>query len=119
MQYERILLMDSDLQIVGGVDHLLRCGAHTFLATPGFFSPLNGGLWVLTPSLCTYQDMVQLVLQGNYSNQNHWGGLSAEANHVGAEGPQGFLCVNLLLCKNKLLLLYHSYHCSYHMYCVL
>jgi len=30
-------------------------------------------------------------LQGNYTNQNHWGGLSAEANHVGAEGPQGFL----------------------------
>jgi alpha-N-acetylglucosamine transferase len=63
VQYKRVILMDSDLQIVGGVDHLLRCGTHTFLATPGFYSPLNGGLWVLTPSACTYQDMVRLVLQ--------------------------------------------------------
>eukprot|EP00035_Acanthoeca_spectabilis_P040253 m.68466 g.68466 ORF g.68466 m.68466 type:complete len:688 (-) comp9923_c0_seq1:30-2093(-) len=102
VQYDRVMLLDSDLQIVGNVEHLLRCEQHKFLATPGFFSPLNGGLWVLTPSLCTYHDMLELVLAGNYGNRGHWGGLGIESLHVGAEGPQGFLYYYFYILQPKL-----------------
>lgn len=89
--YSRILLLDSDIQVLANVDHLLQCSHDSFTATPGFQSPVNGGFWILKPSLCTYRSMLKLVLNGNYTNQNHWGNLGLQKMHVGAEGPQGFI----------------------------
>eukprot|EP00039_Didymoeca_costata_P012797 m.186083 g.186083 ORF g.186083 m.186083 type:complete len:672 (-) comp15586_c0_seq10:1068-3083(-) len=89
--YERVLLLDSDLQVVENLDHLLLCNRPEFEATPGIFSPLNGGFFALTPSLCTLEDMVNIVKAGVYSNCYHWGELGIQRRHTGAEGPQGFL----------------------------
>ena len=46
------MLLDSDMQMTKNIDHLLQCGTIPFMASPGFQSPLNGGLWVLEPSRC-------------------------------------------------------------------
>lgn len=85
------MLMDSDLQFLTNVDSLLQCLPGEFYSTPGFQSPLNGGMWVLTPSECTLRDMLSIVKEGRYSNCLHWGYLGLQEMHVGADGPQGFL----------------------------
>lgn len=93
-QYDRVMMLDSDLQFIGNVDHLLQCTADVFLASPGFQSPLNGGMWVLRPSLTTYYDMVKMLTGSTahaYTNELHWGNLGLQRYHVGAEGPQGFM----------------------------
>ena len=91
VQYERVMLLDSDLQVVVNVDHLLQCSTARFQATPGFYSPLNGGMWVVTPSLCTLWDVISVVKLGRFTNCLHWGNLGLQKNHIGSEGPQGFL----------------------------
>eukprot|EP00041_Stephanoeca_diplocostata_P037326 m.1406802 g.1406802 ORF g.1406802 m.1406802 type:complete len:807 (-) comp25014_c1_seq1:136-2556(-) len=93
-QYERVMMLDSDLQFIGNVDHLLQCTPDVFLASPGFQSPLNGGMWVLEPSMQTYQDMIEMLTGSTahvYTNELHWGNFGLQRYHVGAEGPQGFM----------------------------
>lgn len=117
LQYERVILLDSDILVGRNFDILFGCPeSYDLLFTSGVMAPLNGGMLVMRPKMETYEAMRETILDPNsFSRTTGWFGkgfpfrrLTDEgaehdlsippdcpANSVplayGYEGPQGFL----------------------------
>lgn len=105
-EFDAVMFLDSEVLVMRNIDHLFRCTPTYFLTTSGPIEGLNGGFFVVRPSMELFQKTEQLLLHANFTKETGWdyqgyppfdGEPFPGPNRVGkvftngAEGPQGFL----------------------------
>jgi len=90
-EYDILVVLDSDMLFLKNSDELLQMPHGSFSGGP--WSPLNAGLWIIHPSSQEFQDLLEIIREGNFSYTTGWRntGLISGIKNFGSETIQGLL----------------------------
>jgi len=73
IKYRSIIFLDADMVVRGaGIENLFNTSAFTY--SDGPFAPLNAGLFVLKPSAATFDALLNVAREGDFTYENGWRG---------------------------------------------
>ena len=71
IKYGVVVFLDADMIVRGnGIDDLFAAKGFTY--SDGPFAPLNAGMFVLKPSLATYDALLDVVREGDFTYERGW-----------------------------------------------